>query len=93
MDVRVIIMSHPDDSAQVYVSALKTTRSWIKKYRYKQICLNELISIGLLTHSERAEENASFLANKNRMFVMDTQIEPEVLRAGGFVEQKKEIVN
>lgn len=93
MDVRVIIMSHPDGSAQVSVSASKTTLSWIKKYRYKQICLNELISIGLLTHSEGAEEHASNLANKNLMFVVDTQIEPEVLRVAGFVEQKKVIVN
>ena len=86
-------MSQPDGSAQVSVSASKTTRSWIKKYRYKEICLNELISIGLLTHSERAEEHASNLADKNRMFVMDTQIEPEVLTLAGFVEQKKAIVN
>ena len=93
MDVRVIIMSHPAGSCQVSVLAPKTTRSWIKKYRYKQLCLNELISIGLLTHSEKAEEEASNLANRDRMFVMHTKIEPEVLRVAGFVEQKKEVVN
>ena len=93
MDVRVIIMSHPDGSCQVSVLAPNTTRSWIKKYRYKQFCLNELISVGLLTHSEKAEEEASNLANRDRMFVVHTKIEPEVLRVAGFVEQKKEVVH
>jgi hypothetical protein len=64
-----------------------------KRYRYKQLCLNELISVGLLTHSEKAEEEASNLANRDRMFVMHAKIEPEVLRVAGFVEQKKEVVN
>jgi hypothetical protein len=93
MDVRVIIMSHPDGSCQLSVLAPNTTRSWIKKYRYKQLCLNELISVGLLTHSEKAEEEASNLANKDRMFVMHTKIELEVLRVAGFVEQNKEVVH
>jgi hypothetical protein len=87
MDVSVIIMSHPDGSCQVSVLALNTTRSWIKKYRYKQLCLNELISVGLLTHSEKAEEEASNVANNHRMFVMHTKIELQVLRVAGFVEQ------
>jgi hypothetical protein len=93
MDVRVIIMSHPDGSCQLSVLAPNTTRSWIKKYRYKQLCLNELISIGLLTHSEKVEEEASNLANKDRMFVIHTKIELEVLRVAGFVEQNKEVVH
>jgi len=93
MDVRVIIMSHPDGSCQVSVLAPNTTRSWIKNYRYKQLCLNELISVGLLTHSEKAEEEASNLANKDRMFVIHTRIELEVLRVAGFVEQNKEVVH
>jgi hypothetical protein len=93
MDVRVIIMSHPDGSCQVSVLAPNTTRSWIKKYRYKQLCLNELISVGLLTHSEKAEEEASNLANKDRMFVIHTKIDLEVLRVAGFVEQNKEVVH
>jgi hypothetical protein len=93
MDVHVIIMSHPDGSCQVSVLAPNTTRSWIKKYRYKQLCLNELISVGLLTNSEKAEEEASNLANKDRMFVMHTKIELEVLRVAGFVEQNKEVVH
>jgi hypothetical protein len=93
MDVRVIIMSHPDGSCQVSGLAPNTTRSWIKKYRYKQLYLNELISVGLLTHSEKAEEEASNLANKDRMFVMHTKIELEVLRVAGFVEQNKEVVH
>ena len=83
----------PDGSCQVSVLAPKTIRSWIKKYRYKQICLNEMISVGLLTHSEMAEEHASNLANRDRMFVIHTKIEPEVLRAAQFVEQRKEFVN
>lgn len=70
-----------------------TTRSWIKKYRYKQLCLDELISVGLLTHSEKAEEEASTLANKDQMFVMHTKIELAVLRVAGFVEQNKEVVH
>ena len=93
MDVRVIIMSHPDGSCQVSVLAPNTTRSWIKKYRYKQLCLNELISVGLLTHSEKAEEEASNLDNKDQMFVIHTKIELEVLRVAGFIEQNKEVVH
>jgi hypothetical protein len=64
MDVRVIIMSRPDGRCRVSVLAPKTTRSWIKKYRFKQLWLNELISVGLLTHSEKAEEEASNLAKR-----------------------------
>ena len=87
MNVRVIIMSYPDGSCQVSVLALSTTRSWIKKYRYKQLCLNELISVGLLTHSEKADEEASNFANKDRMFVIHAKIEFAVLRVARFVEQ------
>lgn len=93
MDVRVIIMSHPDGSCQVSVLVPNTTRSWIKKYRYKRLCLNELISVGLLTHSEKAEEEASNLANKDRMFVMHTKIDLDVLRVAGFVAHNKEVVH
>lgn len=93
MDVRVIIMSYPDGSCQVSVLARNTTRSWIKKYRDKQLCLDELISVGLLTHSEKEEEEASNLANKDQMFVMDTKIDLAVLRVAGFVEQNKEVVH
>jgi hypothetical protein len=64
-----------------------------EKYRYKQRCLSALISVGLLTHSEKAEEEASNLANKERMFVAHTKINPEVLRVAGFVDQDKEVVH
>ena len=93
MDFRMIIMSHPDGSCQVCVLARNTTRSWIKKYRNKQLCLDELISVGLLTHSEKAEEEASNLVNKDQMFVMHTTIELAVLRVAGFVEHNKEVVH
>jgi hypothetical protein len=93
MDVQVIIISHSDDSCQVIVSAPKSTRNWVKKYRCKEICLNELISVGLLTHLEMADEQASNLANRDRMFVLYTEIAAEVPRVAGFVEQKKEYVH
>ena len=93
MDVHVIIISHSDDSCQVVVSTRKSTRNWVKKYRCKEICLNELISIGLITHLEMADEQVSHLANRQRMFVAHTEIAAEVLRVAGFIEQKKEYVH
>jgi hypothetical protein len=93
MDVQVIIISNSDDSCQVTVSAPRSTRKWIKKYRDKEICLNELISVGLMTHVEMAEEQASNFANRDRMFIVHAKIAAEVLRVAGFVEEKKEYVN
>jgi hypothetical protein len=93
MDVQVIIISNSDGNCQVAVSASESTRNWIKRYQDKTMCLNELISVGLITHIEMAEEQASNLANRNRMFMIQTAIVGEaVLRAAGFVEQKKEYV-
>jgi hypothetical protein len=93
MDVQLIIISHSDDSCQVTVLAPKSRRNWIKKYQDKATCLNELISVGLLTHVEIAEEEASNRSNRDRMFMVDTQIAGEVLRVAGFVEQKREYIN
>jgi hypothetical protein len=93
MDVRVIIISHADDSCQVSVLAPTSKRIWTKKYRYKRFCLDELISNGLLTHEEKAEAQVSGLDNRDRTFVVQAKIEPVVLRAAEFVEQKKEYVH
>ncbi len=93
MDVQVIIISHSDDSCKVIVAAHKSTRNWIKKYRNKAICLNELISVGLITYLEMAEELESNLSNRHRMFVVHTKIAAEVLSVAGFVEQRKEYIN
>jgi hypothetical protein len=93
MDVRVIIISHADDSCQVSVLAFKSERIWIKNFRYKRFCLDELISTGLLTHDEKADAQASSLNNRDQTFVVHATIQPVVLRAAGFVEQKKEYVH
>jgi hypothetical protein len=39
-----------------------------------------------------ADERESNLANRDRMFVVHTEIATEVLEVAGFVEQKKEHV-
>jgi hypothetical protein len=93
MDVRVIIIAHADDSCQVSVLAQTSQRIWTKNYRYKRFCLDELIFTGLLTHEEKAEAQASGLDNRDRTFVVQATIEPMVLRAAEFVEQKKEYVH
>jgi hypothetical protein len=89
MDVHVTIISHSDDSCQVVVSTPKSTRNWVKRYRCKEICLNELISIGLITHLEMADEQVSHLANRHRMFVAHTEIAAEVLRVAGLLSRRK----
>jgi hypothetical protein len=93
MDVHVIIISHSDGSCQVTVSTAESSRTWTKKYKDKATCLNELISVGLITHVQMADEQASNFANRDRMFMVESKIAGEVLRVAQFVEQKKEYVN
>jgi hypothetical protein len=91
MDVRVIIVSRADETCHVCVLAPNPSgRSWSKNYKLKQECLNELISVGLLTPTEEAKCHGSDSAN---VLVIEGDTAPEILRAAGFVEQKKGYLN
>jgi hypothetical protein len=89
----VIIVSHADDSCHVSVWAFRSERIWVKSFKYKRFCLAELIFTGLLTHDEKADAQASNFGNRDRTFVVHATIDPLMLRAAGFAEQKTEYVH
>jgi hypothetical protein len=86
MDVRVIIVSRADETYVCVLAPNPSGRSWSKNYRLKRECLNELISVGLLPPTEEAKCHGSDSAN---VLVIEVDTAPEILRAAGFVEQKK----
>jgi hypothetical protein len=89
MDVRVIIVSHRDESCRVsVVFTSKQGPVWIRKYQSKQLCLTDLVDLGLLTVIEVAEAQASDFDKTRALWVIHTDTETDVLRTAGFVEQK-----
>jgi hypothetical protein len=94
MDVRVMIVSNPDETCHVSVLAPSPAgRSWGKGYGSKQLCLNELIFVGLLTPTEVAVSRLSDLEKRDSLLVFNRAIEQDVLSAAGYVEQKSDFVN
>ena len=94
MDVRVIIASHPNQTYQVGVLAPdRPCRSWLKLYTSKLLCFAELTCIGLMTELEKTEARSSDFDIHDRILIIHTETEAEILRAAGFEEQRYEYIN
>lgn len=93
MDVRVLIVL-ADAGYRVRILAPDPpVRSWLKIYNSKPVCMTELRCMNLITPSESAEALDDDFDNTGGMLVFQTNTSIEVLRAGGFIEQKNEYVN
>jgi hypothetical protein len=94
MNVRVIIVTHVDESCHVSVlSPSLLGETWAKRYGVKLICLIELVSLGFLSSNEEVESHLSDFNKPSAVMIFQTAIEREVLRAAGFVEQKQNYVH
>jgi hypothetical protein len=89
MDVRVVIVSLRDESCRVSVVFTdKRAHVWIRKYQSKQLCLTDLVGLGLLTGIEVTDAQVSDFDKTGAMWVIHTETETDLLRAAGFIEQK-----
>jgi len=86
MDVRVLIAWHPGNVFQVSVIALEAARRWRKLYPSKEVCADELWRLGLLTLVERYDALRSDFDTEDRVLILKTCAEVEVLTEAGFVE-------
>jgi len=94
MDVRVVIVTHVDESCYVSVLApIPDGQTWAKRYRTRVICLIELVSLGLLASDKLVESHLSDFKKQSAVMLFRTAVDREVLRAAGFVEQKQNYVN
>ena len=95
MDVRVIIVSHPDATYQVCVLAPEQlpVRSWMRMYDSKLLCMTELRSIDLLTPIEADDALATDFEGRDAVLVARTHTDPDTLSAAGFIEREKDFIN
>lgn len=93
MDVRVLVVLG-DEGYRVRILAPKPpVRNWLKIYESKLLCMIELRCLKLLTPTESEEALDDNFDHTGAMLVFETDTEVEILRAAGFVEQKRERVN
>jgi len=93
MDVRVLIAWHPGNVFQVSVIALEAGRRWRKLYPSKEVCVDELWRLGLLTLVERYDALHGDFATQDKALVIQTTAEALELEEAGFVETTRQRVN
>lgn len=93
MNVRVLIVL-ADEGYRVRILAPgPPVRSWLKVYASKLLCMTELRCVKLLTPAESEEALEDDFDSTGGMLVFQANVDIEILRAAGFVEQKKSFVN
>jgi hypothetical protein len=93
MDVRVLICWHPGDVFQASVIALEAGKSWNKIYPSKSECLADLCQIGLLTIWDQDDMLESDFDKRDRVLIVRSTVEAEVLAHADFVETTPAKVN
>jgi hypothetical protein len=93
MDVTLLICCHPGNFFQASVIALEAGRRWSKVYPSKQECLAELCQIGLLSIWDQDAVLKSDFDKKDRVLIVRSNVEPEVLAHADFVEMTSAKVN
>jgi hypothetical protein len=94
MDVRVMIVSHPNHVYQVGILAPEPVlRSWSKTYDSKLSCVTELKILDLLTPDEADETLGSDFDIKDRILIARSETDPVTLEEAGFLELKPDVVN
>ena len=94
MDVRIIIVSHPNHTYQVGILAPEpVARGWSKTYDSKLGCVTELKILDLLTPGEADETLASDFDIRDTLVIARSTTDPLTLVEAGFRELGKDRVN
>jgi hypothetical protein len=89
IDVRVLIIRSFDGYRVRVLAPAPPTRSWLKVYPSKVLCLTELESAKLAATGESNELLNSDFDTKGTMLVIHTKTDSDLLTTLGFVEQRQ----
>lgn len=93
MNVRLLISESQEGYKVCVLAPELPSRSWIKEYETKADCLTELAYVEIAPPGEIAEALNTDLEDSIAMLVLESDVDPAVLRAAGFTEKVLEYVN